>query len=447
VRRVVSTSGPVRALVTVSVGSQLSGQIKELKVDFNSEVREGDVMAVIDDATFQQRVNQGTADLAMSRATVEVQEAVVLKAQAQVDQAERAMARVRALSAKGVASQAALDTAQRDLDVAKAELATARASLSNAKAGVTQKEAALGQSRIDLDRTRIVSPIKGTVISRTIDIGQTVAASLQAPELFKIAQDLSRIRIEAQVNEADVGAIREGNTATFTVDAYPERKFTGKVTQVRLAATELNNVVTYTVIIEAVNDDRKLFPGMTANAQIETAVRQNVLRIANDATRFKPKNAAAEQDSLRATPEERLARMQALVAELKEGVGLSNDQAGRLNEMFATAINRSRGAGTAGPGAGAEGALRDPAEIRARIRERIDRAVTSVLKPEQKEAYAAWKAERETTREATVYVLEGNEPKPRRVRLGITDDQYAQVVGGDLKTGDDVIVRARKQTK
>jgi multidrug efflux pump subunit AcrA (membrane-fusion protein) len=115
--------------------------------------------------------------------------------------------------------------------------------------------------------------------------------------------------------------------------------------------------------------------------------------------------------------------------------------------MFATAINRSRGAGTAGPGAGAEGALRDPAEIRARIRERIDRAVTSVLKPEQKEAYAAWKAERETTREATVYVLEGNEPKPRRVRLGITDDQYAQVVGGDLKTGDDVIVRARKQTK
>ena len=155
----------------------------------------------------------------------------------------------------------------------------AKAQIESAKAVIAQREAALRQAEVDQERTKIVAPINGTVISRTIDVGQTVAASLQAPELFKLAQDLKLIRLEAQVNEADVGSISEGNSVSFTVDAYPERTFEGKVTQVRLSATELQSVVTYTVIIEASNDDRKLFPGMTANVQIEAAKKDGVLRI------------------------------------------------------------------------------------------------------------------------------------------------------------------------
>ena len=167
-----------------------------------------------------------------------------------------------------------------------------RAQVENAKAVIAQREAQLAQAEIDLERTRIRSPIDGTVIARTVDVGQTVAASLQAPELFKIAQDLRRIRIEAQVSEADVGTVAEGNAVEFRVDAYPERRFQGRVARSGSAGTELNNVVTYTVIIDAANDDRMLLPGMTADARIESAKLDRALRLPNDALRFKPRGTA-----------------------------------------------------------------------------------------------------------------------------------------------------------
>src|SRR5690606_26297822 len=222
-------------------------------------------------------------------------------------QAERTIERQQKLADRGIAAQSALDNAIRDAEVARADLAIAKAQVENAKAVIAQREAQLEQAEIDLERAVIRSPINGTVISRTVDIGQTVAASFQAPELFQIAQDLRRIRIEAQVNEADVGVISEGNPATFTVDAYPERTFYGRVTQVRLAATELENVVTYTVIVEASNEDRKLYPGMTANLQIVTAERDNVLRLPNSALRFKPRGEAAGGSS--GNPADRVAQM------------------------------------------------------------------------------------------------------------------------------------------
>jgi HlyD family secretion protein len=467
VRKIVSTSGPVRALVTVSIGSQLSGTIEGLKVDFNSEVKSGDILAVIDAKTFEARVAQARADLLMARTQVTNQEAALKRAEAVLRAAERTATRQQTLATKGIAATATLDNALRDADVARADIAVATSLIENAKAQITQREAALLQAQIDLDRTLIRSPIDGTVISRTVDVGQTVAASLQAPELFKIAQDLRSIRIEAQVNEADVGAVAEGNPATFTVDAYPERRFTGRVSQVRLAATELQNVVTYTVIVEAENHDRRLFPGMTANVQIETATRDGVLRISNDALRYKPRagtpaaKVAAAEESPKSQREE---RQQQMLERLKTDVGLDDAQVAKIQEelhkAFSGGRKRSGGAGAPGGETGAApggGEGRDPAmveKMRQRMAQRVNDVVAAVITDAQRPAFEHWKTaisqERlaNPPRTANVWVLDpGGEPQVRRVRLGLADEQFTEVLGASLKDGDRAIIRAREAKK
>ncbi|MGH6814520.1 MAG: efflux RND transporter periplasmic adaptor subunit [Hyphomicrobiaceae bacterium] len=451
IRKIVSTSGPVRALVTVSVGSQLSGQIHELKVDFNSEVKAGDELAVIDDKTFAAKVAQAKADLAAGRAMLATQQAGLKKSQAVLKQAERTVGRQETLAAKGIAAPAALDTATRDADVARAEIVVAEAQIENAKAILAQRQAQLDQAQIDLDRTRVRSPIDGTVIARTVDIGQTVAASLQAPELFKIAQDLRRIRIEAQVNEADVGAVADGNPATFAVDAYPERKFEGKVTQVRLAATELQNVVTYTVIIEAANGDRRLFPGMTANVQIETDKRDGALRVSNDAVRFKPRDRAARAEGGDGARAERSDRM---LDRLKEELQLTDAQAGtvrqEMGKFFAEARAQSSDKGhrapsftPAAPSSGGE-----LSGMRQRMTARLEQILTPLLGEAQRPLFDRWKRGRENMRSAALWVLNGTgELESRFVRLGIVDDQFTEIAGGQLKEGERVVVRAREAKK
>lgn len=454
IRRLVSTSGPVRALITVQVGSQLSGQIVELKADFNTEVKPGDVMAVLDDKTFVARVAQAKADLAAAEAQVLNQEAALQRAEAVQRQAERAIARQQQLANRGVSAQAALDTATRDAEVAIADISVAKAQLASAKATLAQRRAQLDQAQIDLDRTQVRSPIDGTVISRTVDVGQTVAASLQAPELFKIAQDLRRIRIEAQVNEADVGAVQEGNPVEFTVDAYPERKFRGRVTQVRLAATELQNVVTYTVIIEAANEDRRLFPGMTANAQIETDRRDDVLRVPNEVLRFKPRDrqATAQAPSGGQAAE----RGQRMIQQLREELKLTDAQAeavsAGIKEFFARMrAERQAQQGPGGGGAPAGGPFAPPQQPqqadgagRARMVAEIERILAPTLSEEQRPLLDRWKKGRETTRAGTVWVLAGNDIESRNVRLGIADDQFTEIVGGPLQAGDKLVTRARE---
>src|SRR5262245_35838832 len=391
IRKLVATSGPVRALVTVSVSSQLSGQIRELKVDFNSEVRAGEELAVIDDKTFAAKVAQADADLVATRATMLNTEAALAKAEAIERNAKRLMQRQEALASKGIAATTTLDLATRDADVAKAEIEVAKAQLENSKATIAQREAQLLQAQIDLDRTRIRSPIDGTVIGRTVDVGQIVAASLQAPELFKIAQDLRRIRIEAQVNEADVGAVSDGNFVEFTVDAYPERRVQGKVSQVRLGALELNNVVTYTVIIEAENDDRKLLPGMTANARIETAKLDNALRIPTDALRFKPRAGdvvAAAQNPL-------LYQLNQEIERARVELGLTDEQYEKINAGMKGAGPEQVAAG----GSAAASAARPPtaAETEGRIMQRLKYALASVVTDAQRSAFETWRSEEHTS--------------------------------------------------
>ena len=302
----VSATGTLNPVTSVQVGSQVSGQIKEITVDFNSEVKKGQVIARIDSESFALRVNQAMADLEAARATVMTQRAYVAALQAEVSRAqvnladaEREFQRNKALHEKNFVSAAALDkaefafrAAQELVNTARAQRAVGESQVRNAEALVKQRESQLAQARVDLDRTTIRAPVDGTVVKKSVEPGQTVAASLQAPELFVIAQDLRRMQVDVSVDEAEVGRVREGQPATFTVDSFPGRTFRGAVGQVRKAALVVQNVVTYTAVIATSNPNLELFPGMTANVRIVVDTRENALKVPNAALRFRLASAA-----------------------------------------------------------------------------------------------------------------------------------------------------------
>jgi HlyD family secretion protein len=288
----VTATGAVSALVTVIVGSQVSGRIAALFADFGSQVQKGQTIALIDPALFRAAVARESANHISASAAV-------VRAHAHVIQAERDFARAKNLLAQSLMSRADYDAAEATLTAAKAEEAAARA-------GVAQAKAALDQAELNLRYTTIVSPIDGVVISRNVDVGQTVAATLQAPTLFTIAQDLTRMQVDTNVAEADVGKVRPGLKVTFTVDAYPTRTFDGVVRQVRDNATTIQNVVTYDAVIDVDNPERLLKPGMTATVTFTYDTRDDALRVPNAALRFKPDTAtlaamgATAPNSLRA---------------------------------------------------------------------------------------------------------------------------------------------------
>jgi HlyD family secretion protein len=297
----VSASGAVNPVTQVSVGTQVSGQIKELYVDFNSEVKAGQLIAQIDPETFEFRVRQAMADVDAARAAVLTAQANVLasnaaisRAQVDVQEAQRDFERKRDLADKQFIAQSEADksralvnTSGESLKSAQAQLAVTNAQVKSAQANVAQRDAALSQARIDLQRTKITSPVNGIVIKRAIEKGQTVAASLQSPELFVIAQNLSDMQVDASIDEADVSRIRTGQRATFTVDAFPGQTFEGEVRQVRKAAQNVANVVTYVAVVGFTNTAGRLLPGMTANVRVVTDSRENVLKIPNSALRVR----------------------------------------------------------------------------------------------------------------------------------------------------------------
>jgi len=289
IRRVVSASGTLSALVTVEVGSEVSGLIEDVFVDYNSPVETNQIIAKIDPERFAATARQNEAQLAVARANVQVAEAEIERAEAALEREGRALERRERLVKDGHASESDLDTARLNFATAKATLRTARAQLMTAEAEVEQAEARLAQSRVDLVRTDIRSPIDGVVIERLVDPGQTVAASFNTPQLFRIAEDLSEMQVEADVDEADIGEVKQGQPVTFTVDAYPGERFEGTVRQIRKAPQEEQNVVTYTVVATAANPDEKLLPGMTATVEIETGFIEDVLRAPIAAARFRPR--------------------------------------------------------------------------------------------------------------------------------------------------------------
>ncbi|MBI5640086.1 MAG: efflux RND transporter periplasmic adaptor subunit [Nitrospirae bacterium] len=274
IEALVTATGTVNAVTTVLVGTQVSGTIKNIYVDFNSTVKQGQLIAQIDPAVFEGQVDQARANVLLAKANLE-------KADAALADTKRTMLRNKELFSRNL-------IARNDLDTAETNHETSRAQVTAARAQVSQSEAALRIAETNLRYTRIVSPVNGIVVSRNVDIGQTVAASFQTPTLFNIAQDLTKMQIDSTVAEADIGKIKVGQPVEFTVDAYPDSPFRGRVSEIRNAPITVQNVVTYDVVIKVDNPEFKLKPGMTANVSIVVSSKKNVLRIPNAALRFRP---------------------------------------------------------------------------------------------------------------------------------------------------------------
>ncbi|HEX3430292.1 MAG TPA: efflux RND transporter periplasmic adaptor subunit [Rhizomicrobium sp.] len=288
IRDVVEANGTVSAVTTVLVGSQVSGTIAKLYADFNSRVHKGQVIALIDPALFQGALQGALADFANATANVAASEANLAKAQATLEQTKADFVRAGTLIRGGAESQQAFDLAKANYRIAAGSVGAAEATLTQARAQVQQKRAAVQVAQTNLNYTTIHSPIDGTIVARNVDVGQTVEASLQAPTIFTIAQDLTKMQVYVKTDESDEGRIRVGSKVTFKVDAFPKDVFEGRVSQKRMNATTVQNVVTYDTIVDFNNPGQKLFPGMTAFVTIPVATVTNVLEIPNTALRYMP---------------------------------------------------------------------------------------------------------------------------------------------------------------
>jgi HlyD family secretion protein len=286
----VGSTGTLQAVTTVQVGSQVSGNISWLGADFNSIVKKNQVIARLDPSLFQAQVDQSKANLLKAQADVAKSQADLQRNRVALTDAQQKYTRAKELSAKQLETQADLDAAKLAVDSADSSLQSSMAALNSSQASVVQSQASLSQAQVNLDHCTIQTPIDGIVIQRSVDVGQTVAASMQAPTLFVIAADLAKMQVNANIDEADVGRIRPQQNVTFRVDAYPGEEFLGAVAQIRLQPVVVQNVTTYATIINVPNPDLKLKPGMTANLRVQIARRADVLRIANAALRFRPSN-------------------------------------------------------------------------------------------------------------------------------------------------------------
>lgn len=454
----VSATGTLSPVVSVQVGSQISGQLKEVLVDFNSDVKQGQLIARIDPETYETRVRQAQADVDAARAQVMTQQANIaaqraLVAKAEVDLAEatRDLERKKQLVDKGFISGAERDKAQatynaavEQVNTAKAQAAVAAANARNAEAMVKQREAALAQSQIDLKRTEIRAPVNGVVIKRSVERGQTVAASLQAPELFIIAENLTDMQVDTSIDESEIGRVHVGQKATFTVDAFPGRGFEGTVKQIRKAALNVSNVVTYTVVITASNPGKELLPGMTANVRVVTDTRNDVLKIVNAALRFRPAGAATAGKPASEPAASGPAagggggnQLRALRERLEKDLQLDDTQKAKLDTIYAGMREKFMALRDAPEGDRQKAAERNRAEVRAQIME--------MLTPEQKKKYEAIIAETEGNRAAggargRIYLLDAQrQPKAVEVRLGLTDGTSTEVISPELKEGMEII--------
>ncbi len=415
----VTAAGTLNPVLNVQVGSQISGLIQKLHVDFNSRVKAGDLIAELDPATYKTRLEQNEADLANARASLRL--------------AEVNARRADELIKSKLISQSEYDTTLAGLDQARAQ--------------VQIKQAQVNSTRVDFDRCRIYAPIDGIVIDRKVDVGQTVAASLNAPVLFQIANDLTKMQIDANVAEADIGSVETNQAVKFTVDAFPGREFRGLVTMVRNSPLVVQNVVTYDTVIEVNNADSKLKPGMTANVQIITSERKGVVRVPNSALRFRPPQgselkktagsptnsapAATSGEPVPATPEEMIKK----VKELREkGEQMSDEMRAKFREMVdAKQIDPAAvfgGGGPKGGFGGGSGRSRGGGSGGSRRNAEPQRSARTIYVVD-----AALNATNVTTLDM----------EARTIKTGITDGIYTEVLEG-LQEGD-VIVTGQAQSK
>lgn len=462
---VVVASGTLNAVTTVQVGSQVSGQIKEILADFNTAVKKNQIIARIDPSSFELRVNQARADVdsaqsavAVARAGVAAQRAELGRVRVNLADAQRDAERKKMLVDKNFISPSEADKARtlfeatrEQLLSAEAQLKVTEAQVDSAIATVKQREALLKQAIVDLERTVIRAPVDGTVILRNVDAGQTVAASLQAPVLFTIAQDLRDMQVEAAIDEADVGRLRLGQATNFTVDAFPRRNFSGEIRQIRKAPQNVQNVISYVVVISANNTDLALLPGMTANVRIVVDQRESVLKVANAALRFRPAGAEAPTKSAEATKGEASASgsggggggggaqaaqafRQRIFTELKP----DDTQKTKLEQIFEDTRSKMAAARE----------VADETERRKqieRIRAESRTRITEILTPEQKPIYERIVAESGGRGGASgvgrLWVrVAGGAPKAIDVRTGLTDGVSTEISGEGIEEGLEVIL-------
>lgn len=440
VRVAIAATGRLSALSTVEVGSQVSGQVLTVEVDFNDPVRAGQAIAHIDPGNFQSRVNQVQAELTSAQASLESARANLGEAQATLRHAQANFERAQSIWQQRLISRADYDATVAAHEQAQARVASAAAAIRMAQSQVEQRRAALETARLDLDYTVIRSPVDGVVLLRSVEPGQTVASSFQTPVLFSIAEDLGKMQIELTVDESDVGQIREGQQVVFSVDAFPGREFAGRVRQVRLAAGEASTVVTYPVIVDVDNESGELLPGMTANAEVLVSERAEVVRLANAALRYRPADAAAPATAGDGPPDAAaIARMRAQgerqISELADRLGLDPGQRERLAQAMADMRRQMMSQAGAGPAQGEQARRRRAADAMAAalhpLRAELDAGQLARLDEEL--------ALMASSRQAQVWVLREGQPQPVTVRIGLADASWSEVRAG-LQPGDEVIV-------
>ena len=449
IRVAISATGTLSAISTVDVGSQISGQVTAVLADFNDRVSKGQVLARIDPSTYRAQIAQGAAQVGAARANLASAQATLRNAEA--DYARKA----------GLAGQQLV--ARSDADLARAARDQARAQVNAMQAQITQQQASTQTAELNLQRTVIRSPVDGVVLTRTVEPGQTVAASLQAPVLFQIAEDLSKMEIVLAIDEADIGQVKPGQAVSFSVDAFPDKQYRGSVQQVRLSATNTSNVITYPVVVAVDNIDKTLLPGMTANAEIEVSRRDDVLRAPNGALRFKP---AEDEANTAAVPQS--ARAGAGVVEelprLAQALQLNATQQAAFDAQIAAARERAATrrqapvapAGNGSPlfGGGRGGSQRqgggagggNPGAMRQRMLERFNQqfaTVRATLDPARQQQWDAGIAALASARRAPIYLLVDGEPKQVMVRVGASDGSETEI-SGDIREGDLVIVGAER---
>ena len=459
----VSSTGKVHPVMIVDVGSQVSGQVSEVLVDYNSLVSKDEVIARIDPAPFEARLEVAEADLAQAKASVTMQNASLeqlkadlVGARAAFKELEQDLERQSSLLKRNVVSQSVVDRAVASRDQSRARIDSLlaqqkrqRAQIRTTEAQVLSRAAGLRESKTELDNTVIRSPVNGVVINRAADPGQTVAASLQAPVLFTIAQDLREIHLEVSVDEADIGRVREGQKVRFTVDAYPERTYTGQVIQIRKQPVEVSNVVTYVIIVSTRNDDDTLLPGMTANVELVIGERADAIQVPSSALRFTPRGvevpgAGGRESSGGGGGQGGQGQggsggggMRGMMQQLNENLNLNAEQQEAARAIFMEMGQSIRGLREGGMEADQMG----PAI--AQLRRQMTQKLEALFDPEQKRLYHELTAEAAASQgvRGRVWTVgpEGS-PVPANVMIGISDGSRTEILRGEIEPGDQVIV-------
>ena len=431
IAKIINASGKVKPEMTVQVGSEISGKLLSVNVDFNSPVKKGDILAIIDPDNFENKVSQNQAQVENAQASIKVSEASLKRAQVNLEQAKKSYNRRSELYAENAISQAQLEETEKAMRLAEADIELAQARLDASRSSLRQFQANLRTAKVDLSRTIIRSPIDGIILERKVDAGQTVAASLSAPELFKIVNDLSKLQVDAAIVESDVSGLDAGDPVSFGVDAYPAQRFKGEVKQLRLQSESNNNIVTYTAVVAADNAQGLLLPGMTANLQITTDSKNNILRIPAAAERFRPTPAQIKEWQLEAGEGE-TAEIDPKARERLASVGLAKSEVDKIMKRMETETEAVRKD------------IEDPTKAWSRTpnKKKLSAIKSAIIKDSLSttdfQKFQQIVQSQSQIRDVEIWLLDGEKIRKTNVSLGLSDGSFVEVISG-VSEGDQVV--------